>query len=92
MPERRQARSPCIDRTFAKRPHAISQPKTDHPARRPSNSSAAVPTNELPFASSPRDQAEIDATPGTIAKIPALSPTPLLPGKPSRNARSPAPS
>ena len=53
-------------------------------------SSAIDPSLELPLALRPGDQTASDATPGTMPNIPP--PTPLLPGMPTRKAKSPEPS
>ncbi len=60
---------------------------TDQPVRRDRLSNASAPTSELPAALSPGDQTAIEARRGAIARMPP--PTPLLPGKPTRNAKSP---
>ena len=68
-------------------PRAVN---TDQPVASDSRSSASEPNWELPRALRPGDQTAIDASPGTIARMPP--PTPDLPGMPTRNANSPDPS
>ena len=72
--------------------HGVSllHSKTDQLTRCASNSSAAVPISELPLPSRPGDHTATEQTPGTTAMIPP--PTPLLPGRPTRKAKSPEPS
>jgi len=64
-----------------------NQANTDQPVSFARCSSKREPTSELPFLLSPVDQTAMAARPGAIARIPP--PTPLLPGKPTRNAKSP---
>lgn len=68
-------------------PHSRNQANTDHPVFSTSFSSATAPARLVPAALRPGDQTQIAPCPGASATMPP--PTPLLPGRPTRNAKSP---
>ena len=60
----------------------------DNPVSDVSFSRACIPSFELPFLFSPGDQVATENLPGNSATMPP--PTPLLPGRPTSKANSPA--
>ena len=73
--------------TGRSQPRGAADQNTDQPVRRDRLSSASAPTSELPASFSPGAHTAMDALRGAIARMPP--PTPLLPGRPTRKAKSP---